>query len=352
MNKVLIIQEVIPHYRLPLFNTIGKTPNIELTVAYDEKGDFDEIGATNFNTVPYSNKKIWKFYKIKQFRQLIKSFSHVIIIADLRWLPTFILLLLFRKKAKVYFWGIGMSSEDGLRKKTIIDKVRFLLNDISSGTILYSPKIAEYYVENVNKREQVYVAKNTVEVEKFPFSRENRTKILSIGSFKKYKNLGNLVIAFSQIIDKLPENITLDFIGDGEEEEKLKQLVKQYDLEKRVIFWGRRESDSEIFPIISLSMVSVSPTQAGLAVLHSMAFGCPFLTSNDSVTGGERFYIEDNVNGYFYDGTIVQLAEKLLWIVNNQKENMLIANNAYEFYHTNCNISNYANSFIDIIKSK
>jgi glycosyltransferase involved in cell wall biosynthesis len=271
--------------------------------------------------------------------------------ADLHWLPTFILILFFKRKSKVFFWGIGLSSEKGL-KKSKSDRLRFLLSDISSGTILYSSQVAEYYKENVRKKDQVHVALNTIEVKKFPFPTDIRTKILSVGSFKKYKNLGNLIIAFSKITKKLEKNITLDFIGDGEEESELKRLVDIYKLNDRVIFWGRKENDKEIFPVISKAIVCVSPTQAGLAVLHSMAFGCPFLTSEDAVTGGERFYIQNNVNGYFYNGTIEELARKLVSIIESPQENMEIARNAYNYYHNNYNINNYANSFIDIILNK
>jgi glycosyltransferase involved in cell wall biosynthesis len=349
MDKVLIIQEVLLHYRIPLFNRIGRDSNIQLTVAYDRNFKFNNQKAVNFKTITFCNQKLGFFFKIRHLRKLIKPFDHIIIMGDLHWLPTFIIALLFKKKSKIYFWGIGLSSQDGLKKNLITDKLRFLLNDISSGTILYSPNVAQYYKENVTKKNQVFTARNTIEVQKFPFPVNHRTKIISIGSFKKYKNLGNLIVAFSQVINDLGKNITLDFIGDGEEEQSLKELVHFHNLNDRVIFWGRKENDKDIYPIISEALVCISPTQAGLAVLHSMAFGCPFLTSENAVTGGERFYIENNVNGYFYDGTVKKLAEKILWIVKNPEKNRQVARNAYDFYHNNCNINDFANSFIDII---
>lgn len=349
MKKVLIIQEVLPHYRVPLFNEIGKDTHISLTIATEEKETFSNREDLSFGVVKYSSRKLGKFSEIKSLRRLIKGYDKVIMFCDLHWLPTLLKLLLFRGKANIFFWGIGISSERGLTKKPFMDKVRFLLSDFSSGTILYSKQISEYYISQVRKKQQIYVAANTIEVAKYPFPAEKRTKIISIGSFKKYKNLGNLILAFKQIIDKIPADITLDFVGNGEEEKKLTSLVKENGLENRVIFWGRKESDEDIYPIISRAIVSVSPTQAGLAVLHSMAFGCPFLTAEDAVTGGERFYIENNVNGYFYDGSIAALAEKLLWIIGHPEQNIQIAKNAYDFYHNECSIRNYSDSFRNII---
>jgi glycosyltransferase involved in cell wall biosynthesis len=351
MINAIIFQEIIPHYRVPLFNGIAESDGINLTIAYDGAKSFKKPEQLSFNVIPYQNKKLWKFFYIKSILKLIKDYDQIIFIADFHWLPTFIILLLFKGKRKLYFWGIGMSSQNGLRKRSVLDKMRFLLNDISSGTILYSKKIAEYYIDNVTKKEQVYVAANTIFVKKMPFSDKTRTKILSIGSFVKYKNLANLILAFNDILGKIPAPITLDFIGDGEQEEDLKALVNKLNLGQRVIFWGRKENDEEIFNIAAEAIVSVSPTQAGLSVLHSMALGCPYLTAHDAITGGERYYIEDSVNSYFYDGTVNGLADKLIWVINNLDFNNQIARNAYEFYHNNCNIDNYSSAFINILKS-
>jgi glycosyltransferase involved in cell wall biosynthesis len=351
MNKVLIIQEIIPHYRIPLFNEIGNDDDIQLTIAHDGINKFNNSPDYCFDTLPYFNRKIWKFYDIKNIRDIVKQYDQIIILFDLRWLPTFIKILFYSGKSKIYFWGIGVSSDKGIKKRPLLDKIRFFLSDISSGVILYSKKIAEYYLDNVKKKDQIYVAANTISVQQFPFPTDHRTRILSIGSFRAYKNLSNLIIAFNEIINKIPVNITLDFIGDGEDEVKLRGLVDQFELQKRVVFWGRKEKDEEIYPIISKAIVSVSPTQAGLSVLHSMAFGCPFLTSFDAITGGERFYIDDNVNSYFYSGSKEDLAEKIIWIITNPEFNQQVAKNAYEFYHTKCSMKSYADSFISIIKN-
>ncbi|GAA0559887.1 hypothetical protein GCM10009415_47350 [Chitinophaga japonensis] len=114
-------------------------------------------------------------------------------------------------------------------------------------------------------------------------------------------------------------------------------------------FWGRMEDDEEIYAIMKNAIVSVSPTQAGLSVLHAMAMGCPFLTSVDAITGGERFNIKDNETGYYYNGQISDLEQKLIKIVNDQEDNRRVAYNAYTLYHEERNVEQMAKSFVDII---
>ncbi|SEL48590.1 Glycosyltransferase involved in cell wall bisynthesis [Chitinophaga rupis] len=353
-RKVLILQTAIMHYRIPVFNLIGQHPGVKLTVAY-EKGMEARNGklhleGLDFNVVSYENKRVLgSLKKIKHLRRLVSGYDVVIFPGDLHLILPIISLLLQRKRRRIYFWGIGLSSENSLRESFLKDKIRFLLTDLSDGTILYSSHVAEIYRKKVLKPGKVFVAHNSIRVKKFPLSEEKRTKVLSIGTFKKNKRLSDLVIAFGNIIDRIPENITLDFIGDGEEGAILQQLVEQNGLSGRVNFWGRIEDDEKIYAIIRNAIVSVSPTQAGLSVLHAMALGCPFLTSVNAITGGEKFNIKENYTGYYYNGQVSDLEQKLLNIIRDEKTNQQIAHNAYDFYHKERSIEQMAQSFIDLV---
>lgn len=339
---------------MPVFNLIGKELGINLTIAYDkglEKGNCNLMAAQrNFSVIAYEKRTLFtSFFRITDLNKLINGYDVVIFSGDLHFIAPIVALLTRRRRPKVYLWGIGLSSAKGLREKPLGDRIRYLLNDLSDGTILYSSYVADIYRKRVFKPGKVFVAHNSILVRKFPLSQEKKTKILSIGTFKKNKRLPDLVIVFAKIIDRIPEDITLDFIGDGEDANLLRQLADQKKISGRVNFWGRMEDDEEIYAIMKNAIVSVSPTQAGLSVLHAMAMGCPFLTSVDAITGGERFNIKDNETGYYYNGQISDLEQKLIKIVNDQEDNRRVAYNAYTLYHEERNVEQMAKSFVDII---
>ena len=121
MNKALIFQDNILHYKILLFNSIGKDPDIKLSVAYDAVNKFNNSSDDSFRAISCLNKKIWKLFWIKNMRSLIKDYDQMIFTAGLRWLPTFIILFFIEGKTRFYFSGIGISSEKGIRRKPFLD---------------------------------------------------------------------------------------------------------------------------------------------------------------------------------------------------------------------------------------
>jgi glycosyltransferase involved in cell wall biosynthesis len=104
----------------------------------------------------------------------------------------------------------------------------------------------------------------------------------------------------------------LDIAGTGPEEENLKQLAKELDLENRVIFHGqltgenleklKREAKAIILP-------SIWAENMPLVLLESLAYGKLIIASN---TGGTPELIEDNITGFLFPpGNIQALAQKI-----------------------------------------
>ena len=91
----------------------------------------------------------------------------------------------------------------------------------------------------------------------------------------------------------------LNIIGDGPELAKLNNWVNENNLDDIVRFHGRIVDSDVIEVFFRKSYACISPNQAGLSVIESMAYGVPFITSKYPITGGEYNAIIEGANGFF-----------------------------------------------------
>jgi glycosyltransferase involved in cell wall biosynthesis len=116
---------------------------------------------------------------------------------------------------------------------------------------------------------------------------------LYIGNYRHHKNLDGLIKSFSLVKDK-----ELKLLISGKGNEHLKYLVKQCDLEKRVVFTGFIEN-KDLLKYYSNSEVVVVPSFCegfGLPALEAMSCGAPVISSNlgalPEVVGDAGVYID------------------------------------------------------------
>lgn len=141
-----------------------------------------------------------------------------------------------------------------------------------------------------------------------------------------------LIDAMDRIINIYgKKNVKCIFVGNGSFSkellgkerssrlQKLLDLIKDKHLENNIVFTGRVD-DETLYNIYRSCNVAVQPSLHegfGLTVCEAMAFGKPVIGSN---VGGIPIQIKDGVNGYLFEkGNSVQLAEKILHLVQNQE---------------------------------
>jgi len=126
---------------------------------------------------------------------------------------------------------------------------------------------------------------------------EDKCIVLTIGEFIKRKNYETTIKAFSNLKD---DNYILIICGRGKLENDLKQMVKNLNVENKVIFAGFRKDINEI---IKMSDIFIFPSfQEGLpvAVMEAMAGGLPVVCSN---VRGNRDLIKNNDGGFVIECT-------------------------------------------------
>ena len=140
-------------------------------------------------------------------------------------------------------------------------------------------------------------------------------------------NIPCILQAFQKALTELPES-TLTIVGDGSQHGALMQMAEDMGV-KNVTFTGRVDN-SEIYRYLNESDILLSsPTIDNMPVslLEAMNAGLLVISSN---VGGVPYIIKNGHNGLLFDSNNHdELAQKMLWAIENQSIALTIINQAH-----------------------
>ena len=149
-----------------------------------------------------------------------------------------------------------------------------------------------------------------------------------IGRLEKVKG-HEFVLKAAQMLQREDRSIKILIVGTGDEEETLKNLAEELELEN-CIFTGFVEDVRYITGMIDLN-INASHTEAtNLALLEGLSLGIPAVASD---CGGNPFVINDGVNGILFErGDYVGLSRAILELRRNPKEMEHLSKRAKEIF--------------------
>lgn len=143
----------------------------------------------------------------------------------------------------------------------------------------------------------------------------SRVSILSVGRLVPWKGFEVLL----KVLAGLPPEFILQIVGDGPEEEKLKELASKLKIEERVEFLGKLKHDELLEQMQKSDVFVLNTKYEGLAhvILEALAVGLPVVTTN---IGGNPEVITHNENGLLVQpDNKEQLTQAILKIINSQE---------------------------------
>jgi glycosyltransferase involved in cell wall biosynthesis len=147
------------------------------------------------------------------------------------------------------------------------------------------------------------------------------------------------------------DRFSLDFIGSGDSETYLKELVQEYKLEKQVNFLGEKNRE-EIYTILYSYDLLIQPSiyeGFGLTVTEAMAAKVPVLISAND---GPMEIIENGKYGFMFDnGDAEQCCEKIKQIMTKEDHLDDFPDNAYRHVADNFDIAVTASRYIEAYKT-
>lgn len=298
--KVLLIQNQITKYNLPIFDLLGKQKGVSLSIAHFGKKTTKED--QHFKEIVLESKsKMSFFFSKKPLKPLCNRFDVVIALGDIHWI-NIMSLGLGKRKYRLIYWGIGVSASyaNKFDENKRWDFLRFLFMRKADALVFYSEYPVDKYVAQGFAREKLFVAPNTLEVKRSGAGVMEKDTLLFIGTLYKEKGIYDLLNAYEDALQQSGNLPQLNIIGGGREFETIRKNLAEKGLEEHIHMLGPIYSDEELEPFFLKALACISPGQAGLSVLKSMGFGVAFVTREDAITGGERLNIENGINGILY----------------------------------------------------
>lgn len=348
--SVLILYNYLFHYRIPIWNILAETYDLKVIYSYPAKEDV--ITQCNFETEYIPVKTFSKLlYHKKSVAKLAKIYDVVlsdgqITFIDYSWLA------MRHRNFKLIYWCIGAPSSYG-RHYGEASKGYYMVNDFfhkkADAMVFYSDVPIDPHVRRGYKRDALFVANNTVQVEKIDINWKGKENLLFIGTLYMEKGLQQLLDAYKAANTKNPNLLPLTIVGGGNQFDIVKNWVLNNNLTEKIHLTGPIYDQKEKAQIFAKSIACISPLQAGLSVLESMGYGVPFITSSDAITGGEAFNITNEETGLRLDD-ISKLAEVITDISVNPLKYIEMGKNAYSHYWSSRRPENMAKGLSDAIE--
>lgn len=143
-------------------------------------------------------------------------------------------------------------------------------------------------------------------------------KIICPARLHHIKRIDRLIDAFALIADRLPPIWHIDIYGDGEEKNKLEQLIRSKSLYGRVNIHPPIDDIYDEYKRSQMMVLSSDCESFSLAIIEAMACGIPVVSTNCPYGPGE--IIDNGKTGLLTEMTAEDLASKILWMITHDKE--------------------------------
>ena len=349
--NVAIIQRVLPKYRLPVFEKIGRSDQAELTVYSGDKlairGSVKEPQTLAFKLCSVYTVEI-RIFGITFCIQpgipwhILSGRHDALIVEASPWvLSNWLVFVIAKlKRTPIIGWGSGSGKVWNSKIQRLFSPIQKLLfKFVFDACIAYGSSSAELFENLGHPKDKIFLAWNSIDTEetekwiseicnesgyveqlKKQLGLCTHKTVLFVGQLQPPKQIPNLLKAFAMIKKNLPD-CGLIIVGDGPERDYLQEVVDSLSLDG-VIFAGdlRGKNLAEIFVVAD---VFALPGWGGLAIQEAVSYGLPVVTTRGDGTAVD---LEQNgINGFVLsEGKPEYIAEKIRIILTDDTlcENM------------------------------
>jgi glycosyltransferase involved in cell wall biosynthesis len=323
VQKVILIEPVLAHYRKDVFKSFIDCEDIDIEII----AGLEYEGIKSLESTKSQFKHIvfnlfgHTFYYLKGSVKYALSRKPDAIIctgADFHLLHSILIFFIFRiiLRKKFYWWSHGTNGHQG--KFGIF--IRKVFYKSSSGIFAYNKAGKENLLKMGIPVQRIVVVNNSINREDYGYlnhdvhnKKENEVfTILYSGRVNKAKKVDILIKALGILKMQNIFPFKCFIVGDGDLD-GISDLVKELKIASEVTFTGAKYGD-EAHLFFLESDIFVYPGGIGLSALHSLSFGIPIITTDNLNLHFPEFeLIQPGLNGdLFKDNSPENLADKLV----------------------------------------
>jgi len=328
-KNILIIQQILPHYRIKFFFRLSKLCNLSLS--------FNQINLKEGFIQTYLNKSInfvttkkinffYLYYQTNLLKNIfLKRYEKVILSCDVKNITNFFILLLCKiLNIKCYVWGHGYFGKNNKYKYFIYKVYYIIINKLAYKYIAYNKQSKKSLYGLISKKKIIFV-NNTLE-KKFKKIKKNfnEKNIIFIGRLRDRCNLEILIRSMAKI-NSINKEISLKVIGNGKLFNYYKKKANK--LKVNIRFYKEKINFEKISKNCFLG---VYPGDVGLTVVDYMLLNLPILIHDrlNEHMGPEAYYVKNNYNGLlFKKNSVDDLTNKILKIYKDKTLRKKISKN-------------------------
>lgn len=310
-SKVVVIQEHLPHYRVPFFQLVRERLNqsgIDILIICGTASDkrFINTGVDWVTRVPI--RRFGPFALHSAFEHC-RNADLVIAVQEVKYVLSWWLQLKSRFTGlKFAFWGHGKNfqSRNSLTPAVVFKRILackvdwwFAYNNLSARVVASYGFPAERITSVGNavdttgmKRRLLELSSAEIDEARALHGIHSENVAVYTGGLYPDKRIDFLLKAARSVRAKVPD-FELVVIGDGSESFKVKEAA---DAEKWIHFLGSK-NDNDKVPYWAMSKLLLMPGLVGLVVVDSFALGVPIVTTDYPYHSPEIDYLKDGNNG-------------------------------------------------------
>jgi glycosyltransferase involved in cell wall biosynthesis len=312
--KVLIVQPIITSYRIPMMDGIADSISGKVLVCADSStSDFgdENLKKCEFVEANFVTYFGFKFLKLSILAKIFRFPDRILHVADFKYstLWLFLICYVFTHK-KIFLHGQGGYKQSGGFQRLAYRLAVFL----SDGYICYTEYSSVHIKTLLPKfmHKKITVVENTLYLKPVEsISNADSSDLFYVGRLRVGCGLELLLEAASLA------KVSVRIIGTGREE-YVEKLKSKYPNAK---FYGAVFERERQLVISKGCLAGAYGGDAGLSVVHYMAFGLPVIVHGDVAKhmGPEPTYVENNVSGVIFQrGDVSSLSKSIIRLKEDQ----------------------------------